>query len=103
MSQEEQEQHQKILDPKFFQTQFFFVPKFFSDPTFISGPNFFGPKIFLDPKFFLGQNFFPNKIFFLSQNNFWTHFFKTQNDVWREKTKLLKFNLSKLAKGKGFT
>ena len=32
------------------------------------------------------------------QKKFWT-----QNDVWREETKLLKFMLSKLAKGKGFT
>ena len=67
MSQEEQEQQQKFLDPKFFQTQIFFVPKFFSDPNFISGPNFFGPKILFD--------FFPNQIFFLTQNNFWTNFF----------------------------
>ena len=60
------------------------------------------PKFFLDPKFFFqDQIFFQDQNFFLTKNDFWTCFFQTQNDVWREKTKLLNFKLSKLAKGKG--
>ena len=51
MSKEEQEQQQKCLDPKNFSDPCF-VPTFFPDPNFISGQNFF-----------------------LTQNNFWTHFF----------------------------
>ena len=67
--------NKKFLDPKFFQTQIFFVPKFFPtqilfqaqicfDPKFFWTQNFFGPTIFLDPKFvsdlnlIFGPNFF---------------------------------------------
>ena len=56
MSQEEQEQQQKILDPKSFQTQFFFVPKFFLDKLV------FQAQIFSDQKFV--WTFFLAKIIF---------------------------------------
>ena len=90
MSQEEQEQQQKFLDSKFFQTQFFlcpnffgpkcyFRPKFFSDPKFFFTKNFFGPEIFFDPKFFLDPTFFQ------VQNFFWaTTFFLTKIFFWHK-------------------
>ena len=61
--------------------------------------HFFAPNFFR-PKFFLDLNFFPDQNFFSTQKIFLTHFFQTQNDVWREKTKLLNFKLSKLARAK---
>ena len=53
----------------------------------------------------LDLNFFQDQNFFLTQNDFWTHFFRLkinfdENDVWREKTKLPNFKLSKLARTK---
>ena len=61
---------------------------------------FFPNSKFFKPKFDMDPNFFPDQNFFLTKRIFGFLFFQTQNDVWREKTKLL---LSKLAKGKGFT
>ena len=80
--------------------------KFFGPKIFFGFKIFFQPKFFSDPNFFCTQIFFRTQIFFQTQIFYWPKrifgfiFFQTQNDVWREKTKLL---LSKLAKGKGFT
>ena len=79
---------QNLLDPKIFQTQIFFGPKIFLDPKIFWTHNFFGPKFFFGPKIFLDPKLFQAQIFF-----------QTQSDVLREKTKLLNFKLSKLAKG----
>ena len=68
-------------------------PKFLR-PKFLSNQNLFRPK------FFLGLNFFWTKIFYWPKIIFGLIFFQTQNDVWREKTKLLNFKLSKLARPK---
>ena len=78
------------------------IQKNFGSKIFFRPKNFFKPTFFQTHIFF-DLNFFPDQNFFLTKNNFWTHFFQTQNNVWREKTKLLNFKLSKLAKGKGFT
>ena len=62
MSQEEQEQ-KKNLNSKFFWGTIFYWTRIFF------GPKIFRNKIFLDPKYFQAE------IFFLTQNNFWAHFF----------------------------
>ena len=71
MSQEEQEQQQKIWDPKFFQTQNFLGLRIFLAPTF-----------FLDQKLFQTQNLFPTNIF-SNQIFFWSYiFFRTKIIFW---------------------
>ena len=101
-----------LFGPKFL-TQNFFRPKIISGPTFFLIQKFVWPQNFFQtqnffptqkfvqtqnffkPKFFCGPKFFSRPKFLSDPNNFWTHFyFQTQNDVWREKTKLLNFKLS---------
>jgi len=94
MSQEEQEQ-QKFWTQNFFRLKFFFRPnflnqKFFQTPNLFY-LNFFRIKNFFLPKIIFGPIFFRPNIFSESFS---------ENNVWREKTKLPNVKLSKLTRAK---
>ena len=82
MSQEEQEQ-QEEPHQNFVQTQKFFFTK-----------NFVQTQIFVSPKKFQTWNFSQTQNFFWHKMNF------NENDLWRDKTKLLNLRFSTLHSAK---